>query len=66
MSTLEKKLTRDVAKLRKVLEALRYCYALEGLCEDCDFGGYRRRCDEIRLERICKVLAATAKKPRKP
>ena len=66
MSALEKKLARDVAKLRKLVMQLRYCYTIDGLCEDCDFGGYHRQCDEIRLSRICEVLAATAKKPRKP
>jgi hypothetical protein len=65
VSALEKKLARDVAKLRKLVMQLRYCNA-EGLCEDCDFGPYHGRCCESRLSLIDKVLAATAKKPRKP
>ena len=47
MSELEKKLMRDVAKLRKVLNRVLRCGASNLILRD-----------------ICKVLAATAKKPR--
>ena len=63
MNALEKKLKRDVAKLRVLVKQLRYCHA-EGLCEDCDFGPYHSRCHESRLFLIGKVLKATA--PPKP
>ena len=63
MSALEKKLARDVAKLRKLVMQLRYCHD-EALCVDCEFGPYHSRCHASRLELIDKVLKATKKKPR--
>jgi hypothetical protein len=55
------KLAKHVARLRKLVEALRFCHA-EGLCEDCDFGPYHSRCHASRLSLINEVLKATAPK----
>ena len=63
MSALEKKLARDVAKLRKVLEVLRHCNT-DGSCAPCPFAPRDYRCNEKRVAMMDTVLAATAKKPR--
>ena len=61
MSALEKKLMRDVARLRRVLKVLRYCHT-EGDCDGCPFAP-GIGCHGRQLTMIDKALAAT-KKPR--
>ena len=61
MSALEKKLARDVAKLRRLVVKLRYCNT-EGDCDGCPFAP-GRGCRGRQLTMIDKALAAT-KKPR--
>ena len=63
MSALEKKLARDVAKLRRVLKVLRYCHT-DGSCAPCPFAPRGYRCNEKKVAMMDTVLAATKKKPR--